>query len=177
MTNNTAVALSVLREAVRNELDGKDMYLQAAERTQDELGKSMFRSFASEEDQHVHILQVQYAEVNGSGEWIDIEAARKEPRDPKLILFPREERDVKEFVPQGMSDLDALKLAMDFEKQAVRMYEQAADDTDDPVAQDFYHELAEWEGTHYRILDNSHDYLANKGEWYFQELEMPMYEG
>jgi hypothetical protein len=37
--------------------------------------------------------------------------------------------------------------------------------------------LAEWEGTHYRILDNSYDYLANKGEWYFQELEMPMYEG
>jgi len=26
-------------------------------------------------------------------------------------------------------------------------------------------------------LDNSYDYLANKGEWYFQELEMPMYEG
>jgi len=177
MTDNTAVALSVLREAVRNELDGKAMYLQAAERTQDELGRSMFRSFAGEEEQHVHIIQVQYAEVNGSGEWIDIQAARKEPRDPKLILFPQEEREVKEFVPQGMSDLDALKLAMDFEKQAVRMYEQAADDTDDPVAQDFYRGLAEWEGTHYRILDNSYDYLANNGEWYFQELEMPMYEG
>ena len=177
MTKNTAAALSVLREAVRNELDGKDMYLQAAERTQDELGGAMFRSFAGEEEQHVHIIQVQYAEVNGSGEWIDIEAARKEPRDPKLILFPQEEREVKEFVPQGMSDLDALKLAMDFEKQAVRMYEQAADDTDDPVAQDFYRELAEWEGTHYRVLDNSRDYLATKGEWYFQELEMPMYEG
>jgi rubrerythrin len=177
MTEDTTAALSVLREAVRNELDGQAMYLQAAEGTQDELGKSMFQSFAKEEEQHVHILQAQYAKVNESGGWIDLEAARKEPRDPKLVLFPREGQEVKELVPAGTSDLEALKIAMGFEKRAVAMYEQAADDTDDAVAQDFFRELAEWEGTHYRLLDNSYDYLANKGEWYFQELEMPMYEG
>jgi rubrerythrin len=177
MTEDTTAALSVLRQAVRNELDGQSMYLQAAEGTQDELGKSMFQSFAKEEEQHVHILQAQYAEVSESGGWIDLEAAQKERRDPKLVLFPQEEREVEELVPAGTSDLEALKIAMDFEKRAVAMYEQAADDTDDAVAQGFFHELAEWEGTHYRILDSSYDYLANKGEWYFQELEMPMYEG
>ena len=177
MKEETAAALSVLREAVRNELDGKAMYLQAAERTRDELGRSMFRSFAKEEDQHVHVLQVQYAEVNESGGWIDVAAARDEPRDPKLVLFPQEEQRVKELVPEGTSDLEALKLAMDFEQRAVRMYQQAATDADNPVAESFYRELAKWEGTHYQILDNSHDYLATKGEWYFQEQEMPMYEG
>ena len=177
MKENTAVALSVLREAVRNELDGKAMYLQAAEKTQGELGKSMFVSFANEEEQHIHILQAQYAKVNESGEWIDLEAAGTEPRDPKLVLFPQQEGEVKELVPEGTSDLEAIKIAMDFEQRAVRMYEQAANDTDDPTAKSFFGELAEWEGTHYRILDNSYDYLANNGEWYFQELEMPMYEG
>jgi rubrerythrin len=177
MNDETVAALSVLQEAVRNELDGKAMYLQAAERTRHELGKSMFRSFAKEEDQHVHVLQVQYTEVSKSGDWIDLEAAQKAPRDPGLILFPQEEREIKEIVPEGMSDLEALKLAMDFEQRAVRMYQQAAADADDPVAQSFYRELAKWEGTHYEILDNSHDYLAHQGEWYFQEQEMPMYEG
>ena len=177
MNDDTAAALLVLREAVRNELDGKAMYVQAAERTQSELGRTMFRSFAKEEEQHVHVLQVQYAEVNESGGWIDVEAARAEPRDPKLVLFPQEERRVRELVPEGTSDLEALKLAMDFEQRAARMYEQAATDADNPVAQPFYRELAKWEGTHYQILDNSHDYLATKGEWYFQEVEMPMYEG
>jgi rubrerythrin len=177
MKENRAAALSALREAVRNELDGKAMYLQAAERTRDELGQSMFRSFAKEEEQHIHILQVQYAEVSESGDWVDLDAARKAARAPGLILFPQEEGEVKEIVPEGTSDLEALKIAMDFEQRAVRMYQQAATDADDPVAQSFYRELAEWEGTHYRILDNSYDYLANKGEWYFQELEMPMYEG
>jgi bacterioferritin (cytochrome b1) len=177
MTKDTTAALSVLREAVRNELDGQAMYLQAAAGTQDELGKSMFRSFAKEEEQHVHILQAQYATVNESGAWMDLEAAQKERRDPKLVLFPLDEQEVKELVPAGTSDLEALKIAMGFEKRAVAMYEQAADDTDDAAAQAFFRELAEWEGTHYRILDNSYDYLANEGEWYFQELEMPMYEG
>ncbi len=177
MTDNASVALSVLREAVRNELDGKAMYLQAAQRTQDDLGRSMFRSFAKEEEQHIHILQVQYAGVSDSGEWIDLEAARKATRDPELILFPQEEGEVQELVPEGTSDLQALKLAMEFEQRAVRMYEKAAADSSNPTSQAFFRELAEWEGTHYRILDNSHDYLANEGEWYFQELEMPMYEG
>jgi rubrerythrin len=177
MKEDTEAALAVLREAVRNELDGKAMYLQAAEGTQDGLGKSMFQSFAKEEEEHVHILQAQYAGVNASGEWMDLEAAGEEPRDPKLVLFPQDEQRVKELVPAGTSDLEALKIAMDFEKRAVAMYEQAAADTDDRSAQAFFRGLAEWEGTHYQILDNSYDYLANKGEWYFQELEMPMYEG
>jgi rubrerythrin len=177
MMQETDAALSVLREAVRNELDGKAMYLQAAERTEHKLGKDMFRSFAAEEEQHIHILQAQYAKVNDSGEFIDLEAAQKQPRDPSLALFPQEEREVKELVPEGTSDLEALKLAMDFEQRAVRMYEEAADETDDPTAQAFFDELAEWEGTHYEILDNSYDYLSTEGEWYFQEEEMPFYIG
>lgn len=177
MKHDTESALSVLREAVRNELDGKAMYLQAAERTEHKLGKDMFRSFAAEEEQHIHILQAQYAGVNQSGEFIDIEAAQKQPRSPSLMLFPQEQGAIKELVPEGTTDLEALKLAMDFEQRAVRLYDEAADGTDDPAAQSFFRQLAEWEGTHYRILDNSRDYLANKGEWYFQEVEMPMYEG
>jgi rubrerythrin len=177
MKEDTTAALSVLREAVHNELDGKAMYQQAARQTRDELGKSMFRSFAREEDEHIHVLQVQYAGVSESGDWVDLDAARKAPRDPELILFPQEEGVVKQFVPEGTSDLEALKIAMGFEQRAVRLYEKAAADTTNPASQAFYRQLAEWEGTHYRILDNSHDYLAHNGEWYFQELEMPMYEG
>jgi len=177
MKENTQVALSVLRQAARNELDGRAMYLQAAQRTKDGLGKSMFSSFAREEEEHLHVLQVQYAEVNESGTWMDVDTARKEPREPKLILFPTELTAVKLIIPEGASDLEALQIAMDFERRAVQMYEQAASDTDDTTAQAFYRDLAEWEGTHYQILDNSHDYLATKGEWYFQEQELPFYEG
>jgi rubrerythrin len=177
MTQDTDAALSVLREAVRNELDGRTMYEQAARITHGQLGQEMFTSLAAEEDQHIHILQAQYATVNESGEWLDIEAARKQPRDPSLILFPQGQQEIKDLMPEGTSDLEALKLAMDFEQRAVRMYEGAAAATNDPTSQAFYSQLAEWEGTHYRLLSNSRDYLATKGEWYFQEQEMPFYIG
>jgi rubrerythrin len=177
MNQGTSAALSVLRKAIRNELDGKTMYEQAAQRTQDELGKDMFRSFVAEEEQHIHILQAQYGEVDKSGKWLDVESARKQPREPSLVLFPQEQSEIKEMVPEGTSDLEALELARDFEKQAVRLYETAAKDADDPTARAFYEELAKWEGTHYEILDNSYDYLTNKGVWYFQEEEMPFYIG
>lgn len=55
---------------------------------------------------------------------------------------------------------------MDFEQRAERLYEKAAADGGNPTSQSFYRGLAEWEGTHYRILDNSRNYLANKTEWY-----------
>lgn len=177
MTEDTTVALSILREGIRNELDGRAMYTQAAETTKDNLGKAMFHSFANEEEEHVHILQVQYASLNESAEWVDLETARREPRDPRLILFPQEEESVKEMIPEGTTDLEALKIAREWERRAVQMYEGAASETDDPTAQGFYRQLAEWEGTHYEILDNSYDYLANEGEWYFQEEEMPFYIG
>jgi rubrerythrin len=177
MTQETEVALSVLREAARNELDGQAMYLQAADRTKDDLGKSMFSSFAREEEQHLHILQVQYAQVNESGEWMDVEKARKEPRDPELVLFPTETQAVRLIIPEGASDLEALKIARDFERRAVQMYERAASGVDNATAKEFYRDLASWENTHYEILDNSYDYLSTKGEWYFQEQELPFYEG
>ena len=66
---------------------------------------------------------------------------------------------------------------MDFGQRAVRLYEKAAADSANLTSQSCYRGLADWEGTHYRILDNSYDYLANKGEWYFQEPEIPIYEG
>lgn len=177
MVEDTAAALSVLRQALRNELDGKAMYLQAAERTKDVMGQAMFRSFVGEEQEHIHILQVQYAQVNELGDYMDVDAARKEPRDPRLILFPEEEKEIKEMIPEGATDLEALEIAIDFENNAVRMYEKAASEADNPTAEAFYRQLAEWEGTHYEVLDNSRDYLETKGEWFFQGEEMPFYIG
>jgi hypothetical protein len=52
---------------------------------------------------------------------------------------------------------------MDFEQRAVRLCEKAAADSANLTSQSFYRGLAGWEGTHYRILDNSYDYLANNG--------------
>lgn len=177
MNEGMDFALSVLRQAMGNELEGRALYLEAIERTEDELGKRMFRSLAQDEEEHLQILQVEYGAITGKGQWLDLEAAQKEKPDPSLRLFPPEEEAIESLIPEDASDLDALEIAMDFERRGYRLYEKAAAETPDPTAQAIFRFLAQEESRHFALLDNAHDYLANQGIWYFDDLEKPFFEG
>lgn len=177
MNEEIDFALSILRQAMGNELEGRALYLEAIERTEDELGKRMFRSLAQDEEEHLQILQVEYGAITGTGQWLDLEAAQKGEPDPSLRLFPEEEEAVESLIPENASDLDALKIAMDFERRGYRLYEKAASETSDPTAQAIFRFLVQEESRHFALLDNAHDYLANQGIWYFDDLEKPFFEG
>jgi len=175
MNEGIDFALSVLRQAMDNELKGQALYLEAVKRTKDELGKRMFRSLADDEEEHLHILQVEYGALTGRGQWLDLETAQKEEPDPSLRLFPEEA--IERLIPEDASDLDALKIAMDFERRGYRLYEKAATETSDPTAQAVFRFLVGEESRHFALLDNAHDYLAHQGFWYFDDLEKPFFEG
>lgn len=177
MNEGMEAALSVLRRAMGNELEGRALYLEAIERTEDELGKRMFRSLAQDEEEHLHILQVEYGAITGTGQWLDLEATQKEKPDPSLRLFPQGEEAIESLIPEDASDLDALEIAMDFERRGYRLYEKAAAETPDPTAQAIFRFLAQEESRHFALLDNAHDYLANQAIWYFDDLEKPFFEG
>ncbi len=176
MNEGMDFALSVLRQAMGNELEGRALYLEAVERTEDELGQRMFRSLAQDEEGHLQILQVEYGAITGTGRWLDLEATQREEPDPSLRFFPQEEA-IERLIPEDASDLDALKIAMDFERRGYRLYEKAAAETSDPTAQAVFRFLVEEESRHFALLDNAHDYLANQGIWYFDDLEKPFFEG
>jgi len=177
MNEGIDFALSALRQAMGNELEGQALYLEAVERTENELGQRMFRSLAQDEEEHLQILQVQYGAITETGQWLDLEAAKEEKPDPSLRLFPEEEEAIERLIPEDASDLDALEIAMDFERRGYRLYEKAAAETSDPTAQAIFRFLAEEESRHFALLDNAHDYLANQGIWYFDDLEKPFFEG
>ncbi len=176
MNEGIDFAVSVLRQAMGNELEGRALYLEAVERTEDELGQKMFRSLAQDEEDHLRILQVEYGSLMGTGEWLDLEAIKEKEPDPSLRLFPEEERFEK-LIPEGASDLEALELAMEFEKRGYLLYEKAAAETLDLTAQAIFRFLVQEESRHFALLDNAHDYLANQGIWYFDDLEKPFFEG
>lgn len=176
MNEGMDFALSVLRQAMGNELEGRALYLEAVERTEDELGQRMFRSLAQDEEGHLQILQVEYGAITGTGRWLDLEATQREEPHPSVRFFPQEEA-IERLIPEDASDLDALKIAMDFERRGYRLYEKAAAETSDPTAQAVFRFLVEEESRHFALLDNAHDYLANQGIWYFDDLEKPFFEG
>ena len=169
--------LSILKEAILNEQDGYKFYTDLAAEIEDERGRKLFQTLAKDEEEHLRILQVEYSQVDESGQWLDVEKARAErPPDSVLRLFPLEGAAGLKLEPEA-GDLAALELAMDFERRAYEMYDQAAKQTPDLTAQSVFKYLARWEDGHYTVLQEAYDYLANKGMWYFDEQEFPFFEG
>jgi rubrerythrin len=174
---NKNEALSVLGQAIENEEEGRALYLEAAQRTGDQGGQRMFRSLAEDEEEHKHILLVEYASLNEGKGWVDVAAAKNEaPPASALRLFPPQDKAKKRFT-KDTSDLEAMEAAMEYEQRGYRMYQAAEEATSDPTAKSVLHFLVEEESRHYKLLSNSHDYLKEKGKWYFDDLERPFFEG
>lgn len=168
---------NVLKKGMSTEIWGKRFYTQAAERTQDETGQRIFQSLCDEEERHLELLMGQYAAVSKDKDWVSVDEAMElaesvEPTD----IFP-EAGEAECLIPEEASDVEALEMAMDFERRGYNLYAQAAKDAANPEEKAVWEFLAKAENKHYVFLEESHSYLVNEGKWYFDEQELPFFEG
>jgi len=169
--------LGVLTRAMINEQDGYEFYLAAAERVADPQGKRMFTSLAGDESEHLRIIRNEYERVGQGHAFLDLDTARKTlPAQSELKLFP-EKSELKGMLRRAKGDIGALKVALEFELKGYQMYTAAGKEAGDPNAAAVFRYLAEQENGHYELIQTSLTYLTDKGAWYFQELEKPMFEG
>jgi rubrerythrin len=66
-------------------------------------------------------------------------------------------------------DIEAIKLAMEAEKDALQAYSRAAKKTVNPKGRDMFQQLSEFEMNHYQKLKNLLKSLQEKGEWILYE--------
>ena len=169
-------ALSALEKAMEVERQGEAFYQEAAERVQDPTGKEVFQTLVKDEIQHLRLLQAEYEAIQSESAWLELDQAKVcEPQAP-LKLFP-DRRDAALVIPAKATDLDALKLAMDFEERGYHQYTRAGAETDDPKGEEVFQFLAKMENEHFVFLQKTHEYLTTKGAWYFDEQEFPMFDG
>lgn len=174
MTEQSA-ALEALEYAIRNERLGHGFYCRAIEMTDDEKGKKMFQSLASDEEEHLGILQNQLDSLRNTSSWLNLKEARAEnPPSYPLTLFPEEETEVQEMVTKCASDLDALDIALDLERHGYQLYRNQAEKTSDPTAKAIYEYLAKEENKHFVRLENTRAYLASSGAWHWDDVHPPM---
>ncbi|MFH1485740.1 MAG: ferritin family protein [Chloroflexota bacterium] len=174
MTEDLSEAISGLAQAMRIEQDGMRFYRQAKDSVSDERGKKMYASLLRDEEVHLRILQTEHDRLSKTGNWVSLDEAKQGGRT--LTLFPDEVSGAIIFAP-GMSDLDALKLAMDFEDKGYRLYDEAAKKATSLAAQGVYRFLAQQESQHFAVLQRSHSYLANDGVWFFDDMQSPQLDG
>jgi rubrerythrin len=79
-------------------------------------------------------------------------------------------------VSAGPDVFSAYKIAMKFEEDGAKMYEEAAKKTADTNAKMIYQFMNIQENEHYRLLAESLNYLENPQQW-FLEAEKPHFEG
>lgn len=170
------VALVALEKAMEVERQGEAFYREVAEHVQDPSGKQVFQTLAQDEVEHLRILQAEYEAISQNKEWMALDEAKVcEPKTPPK-LFPAK-RDAALMIPADAKDVDALKIAMDFEEKGYNAYIKSAAETDDPNGKKVFHFLAKQESAHYLFLHRTYDYLTTKGTWYFDDQEFPIFDG
>ena len=169
--------LSVLKQGMSTELWGMRFYEQAAARTSSPDGKRVFESLVAEETKHLEILCGQYAAVTQGKTCVTLEEARKlaagvSPTD----IFPEAEA-AEVLIPTDFTDVQALQMAMEFEARGYKIYAQAAQDAASSQEKEMWGFLAKAEDMHYTFIQKTHEYLTTNGVWFFDERELPFFEG
>jgi rubrerythrin len=172
----SAAALAVLEEAMRNEVDGRQFYLEAADKSVSSQSKATFTTLAAEEEQHLRILQKEFDALKGTGKWVAATKVIGHQERRAEPLFPPDEKAAERTAQAIKSDLEALEFALGIEERAFELYSKASQETDDPHAQAIYKYLTNQENGHYKLLQRAHQYLTSPGEWY-EEEEKPIFDG
>jgi len=169
--------LEVLKKGMATELWGMRFYEQAVARTESGAGKKVFQSLVAEEEGHLDILRGEYASVAGDKDWVSREEAKSlaasvDPED----IFPKVSA-VEALIPEDATDEQALEMAMDFEMRGFKLYDEAAKQASSPAEKAVWDFLAKAEDAHYTFLQKTYDYLTTNGVWYFDDQELPFFEG
>jgi len=155
--------LSALRTAIEIENSGLETFLKFAKQTKDETGKNMFIQLALDEHQHRLILDKQLNKLLENGAWQAVEV----PKSTIETIAPSIREKTQKIKGQsGLAEVDALNTALDLEKKAAGFFRDQANIVDEPAAKDLFNRLAQWEDTHYDIIQAELDSINNTGFWF-----------
>ena len=105
--------------AIQMEKDGYDFYSKAAAQTNSEMGRTIFESLANDEQRHLDVFQKMFEEKVGKSEWNDLVNSSKEYAN--IPVFPTNLKEAPG-MDEESTEIDALRLAMDSEREAIDYY-------------------------------------------------------
>jgi rubrerythrin len=165
MAKETNAALQALNKALKLEQDGRQFYVQAAERTVDDRGSAMFRSLADDEVLHADIIQRQIDALAAGQGWILPQGVAAVEVDLESPLFPKGQEGLKKAVRPDASDLDALLFGLQIENDTFNLYAEQAQAAQDSNARRMYEYLAAAERTHFNLLMLNYESLSGNTGW------------
>ena len=163
MAELTDEIVSIIKEAIRLELDGQSFFEHVADATHNELGKKMFMKLANDEAQHLKVFSEIFTELVGE----DWKKHIGDVKSKKASMIDALAKKVAQGGKEGRaSELEAISIAMDLERNAIEFFGNAATKTTDNKARDVFNRIADEERLHFDLLQAQYDYLTNSGYWF-----------
>lgn len=150
-----------IKGAIRLEIDGRKFFYHAAEITEHERGKKMFTFLAQEETRHLDTFADLFSRILKREDWKEYVRAQDVKGEAPLIGKLRRSMRREE----GKGEVEALRIGMELEQNAIRFFEEAAREADDPVAKKIFREISEEEKFHYDLLQAQLDSVTKSGFW------------
>ena len=149
--------------AIQMEKDGYSFYMNAATQTDSDMGRTIFESLAADEQRHLEIFQKLFEDTVGKSEWNDLINSSK--KYANIPIFPTDLKDVPG-MDSDSTEIDALRMAMDSEKEAIDYYSKIKENLNDQELKNVIDEIIEQEKNHYSLLEKEFNHINTTGYWF-----------
>lgn len=167
--------IKAIRVALENEMRERDFYLAQSDRTDNPLGKKMFAQIAADEQEHYRRLEKIHLELAEQGRWPETVAGSIGGTDIRAT-FRQLARRTQELPAAGSDDIEALKIAIDFEARGNDFYTRLSAEAGSEIEKRFFEMLAAMEREHLLTLQESLLFFESPQDW-FAEHEKSQLEG
>jgi rubrerythrin len=154
--------MNAIEIAIRMEKDAIKFYTEAAEKTNNSIGKKMFLTIVEDEKRHLETLSQIF-------KGLDISCKDFSPMENIKSVFASMKNEMMERVEVTKDDLEAFKIAMQMEKEGVEFYSKAASDAKTEKEKVLFERLVKEEEEHYNIYANTYFFLSDTGSWFMWE--------
>ena len=146
--------LEALQMAIQMEIDGKEYYQRVSRSSNNQIGRELFQSLATEEDIHRQKFAKIYDALRNKKAWPKTSFQPERGKRLKTI-FGKAIEAMDSNIKAPPTELDAIQTAMDMENKTYDFYKSQNTSAIYDDERDFYQALAAAERGHYLVL---HDY-------------------
>lgn len=154
--------MNAIETAARMEKEAIAFYQKCAEKTAHPMGKKMFLSIAEDEQYHFECALTLKTDQH-------FVPSPTHPLEDMKKLFEEHRKETLMSVPSSADELEALKVAMKMEKEAIDFYRNAAARASNEKEKRFFECLVMDEEEHFHIFQNTYSFLEDSGNWYMWE--------
>jgi rubrerythrin len=164
--------IEAVRFSIQMEIEGKEYYEEAAEKSQSNAGRELFGWLAAEEEKHRNRFEQIYEEIREKKAWPRIKfEANFKARAKNAFL-----KGISAGMSDSQGEIELAERAMALEEKTYQYYHERQAKAQHKAEKNFYEAVAAEEKGHYLTLVRYREYVLDPASFFIEE-EKPGLDG